>query len=179
MYGAVNGYTTETYESLHKDFVKTPYRMSNKKNVETQLLQNIRRQAISYINSQRSVIKRTPRPYNFSKKFFKFSLRDSNEIFNEKKEMPGINNNMKTGFDNFSYCLELYLELLKYPSIDGSQVNIYESVTLENGSIVCTTNNYHNKAWFSNVSVSMNPEELDDYTSDQGVCYGLVTFKIF
>ncbi len=86
---------------------------------------------------------------------------------------------MKTEFDNFSYCLELYLELLKYPSIDGSQVNIYESVTLENGSIVRTTNNYHNKAWFSNVSISMNPEELDDYTSDQGVCYGLVTFKIF
>ena len=31
MYGAINGYTTETYESLHKDFVKIPYRSSNKK----------------------------------------------------------------------------------------------------------------------------------------------------
>ena len=40
-YGAVNGYTTETYESLHKDFVKIPYRISNKKNVETQLLQTV------------------------------------------------------------------------------------------------------------------------------------------
>ena len=39
MYGAINGYTTETYESLHKDFVKIPYQSSNKKNVETQLLQ--------------------------------------------------------------------------------------------------------------------------------------------
>jgi len=39
MYGAINGYTTETYETLHKDFVKIPYRSSNKKNVETQLLQ--------------------------------------------------------------------------------------------------------------------------------------------
>ena len=39
MYGAINGYTTETYESLHKDFVKTPYRLSNKKNIEFQLLQ--------------------------------------------------------------------------------------------------------------------------------------------
>ena len=38
MYGAINGYTTETYESLHKDFVKIPY-SSNKKNGETQLLQ--------------------------------------------------------------------------------------------------------------------------------------------
>ena len=39
MYGAINGYTMETYESLHKDFVKIPYQSSNKKNVETQLLQ--------------------------------------------------------------------------------------------------------------------------------------------
>jgi len=38
-FGAINGYTTETYESLHKDFVKNPYRLSNKKNVEVQIMQ--------------------------------------------------------------------------------------------------------------------------------------------
>jgi len=41
MYGAINGYTTETYETLHKDFVKIPYRSSIKKNVETQLLETV------------------------------------------------------------------------------------------------------------------------------------------
>ena len=41
LYGAVNGYTTETYESLHKYFVKIPYRISNKKNIEAQLLQTV------------------------------------------------------------------------------------------------------------------------------------------
>jgi hypothetical protein len=40
-FGAINGYTTETYESLHKDFVKTPYRMSNKKNVEDQIMRTV------------------------------------------------------------------------------------------------------------------------------------------
>ena len=34
MYGAINGYTTETYETLHKDFVKIPYRTSNKKTLK-------------------------------------------------------------------------------------------------------------------------------------------------
>ncbi|RHZ79629.1 hypothetical protein Glove_143g82 [Diversispora epigaea] len=33
-YEAINGYTTETYESLHKTYVKIPYRLSNKKEVE-------------------------------------------------------------------------------------------------------------------------------------------------
>ncbi|RHZ77156.1 hypothetical protein Glove_184g117 [Diversispora epigaea] len=37
---AINGYTTETYESLHKTYVKIPYRLSNKKNVEKQIMEN-------------------------------------------------------------------------------------------------------------------------------------------
>lgn len=40
-FGAVNGYTTETYESLHKEYVKIPYRLSNKKNIEIQIMQTV------------------------------------------------------------------------------------------------------------------------------------------
>ena len=40
-FGAINGYTTETYESLHKTYVKIPYRLSNRKNAENQLMQNV------------------------------------------------------------------------------------------------------------------------------------------
>ena len=40
-YGAINGYTIETYESLHKIYVKTPYRLSNKRDVEKQIMQNV------------------------------------------------------------------------------------------------------------------------------------------
>ncbi|RHZ80469.1 hypothetical protein Glove_135g34 [Diversispora epigaea] len=38
-YRTINGYTTETYESLHKSYVKTPYCLSNKKDVEKQIMQ--------------------------------------------------------------------------------------------------------------------------------------------
>lgn len=40
-YGAINGYTTETYESLHKNYVKIPYRLSNKKGVEEQIMKTV------------------------------------------------------------------------------------------------------------------------------------------
>ncbi|RHZ76484.1 hypothetical protein Glove_197g119 [Diversispora epigaea] len=40
-YGAINGYTTETYESLHKTYMKIPYRLSNKKEVEKQIMENV------------------------------------------------------------------------------------------------------------------------------------------
>ncbi|RHZ45105.1 hypothetical protein Glove_691g7 [Diversispora epigaea] len=37
---AINGYTTETYESLHKTYVKISYCFNNKKEVEKQIMEN-------------------------------------------------------------------------------------------------------------------------------------------
>ena len=37
----MNGYITETYESLHKKYVKTPYRLSNKKDIEIQIKKTV------------------------------------------------------------------------------------------------------------------------------------------
>jgi hypothetical protein len=41
-FGAINGYTTETYENLHKYYVKDPYKLSNKKNEMKQILKKAR-----------------------------------------------------------------------------------------------------------------------------------------
>lgn len=40
-YGAINGFTTETYESLHKSYVKIPYRMSNRRNAISQMINTV------------------------------------------------------------------------------------------------------------------------------------------
>ena len=40
-FGTIAGYTTETYESLYKTYVKMPYRLSNKKNVKEQIIQYV------------------------------------------------------------------------------------------------------------------------------------------
>jgi len=37
-YGSINGMSTETYETLHKNNVKNPYRMTNKKKYVPQML---------------------------------------------------------------------------------------------------------------------------------------------
>ncbi|GBC12911.2 hypothetical protein GLOIN_2v1824038 [Rhizophagus irregularis DAOM 181602=DAOM 197198] len=31
---------------------------------------------------------------------------------------------------------------------------------------------YHNKVWFSDIAISMDSEESNDYISDKGLCYG-------
>jgi hypothetical protein len=74
-------------------------------------------------------------------------------------------------------CLDSYLDLFENSTInEESQIKIYGSVTLENGAIVRATNNFHSRAWFSNIAISMSSEKSNDYTSDQGVCYEQVTY---
>ena len=87
---------------------------------------------------------------------------------------------MKIGFSNFLDCLNLYLDQQHtITDVNESKVNIYGSVILENGAIMCAINSFHGRPWFSNVSVRMNSEELFDYDTDQGgICYGQVNYLI-
>src|SRR6266540_1877584 len=41
IFDVINGYTMETYKSLHKEYVKISYRLSNKKNIEIQIMKTI------------------------------------------------------------------------------------------------------------------------------------------
>ena len=40
-YSAINEFTMETYEYLHKDTVKKPYRASNKRHTTDQMIQTV------------------------------------------------------------------------------------------------------------------------------------------
>ena len=84
---------------------------------------------------------------------------------------------MQTGFSKFLLCLDSYLDLLDDSTITlfgETQINIYGSVTLNNGAIMRATSSYHNKAWFSNIAILMDSKKSNDYISDQGLCYGQV-----
>ena len=104
-----------------------------------------------------------------------FKLRNADTVFEEKDLDPEIDDKMKTGFTNFLECLNLYLDLQSgMASINESVVRLYKSVTLENGVIIRATNKYYDKPCFSNISVRMNSDELFDYASNEGICYGQV-----
>ena len=74
----------------------------------------------------------------------------------------------------------MYRELLNITFTNNNKITIYGSVTLENGAIMCATSKFHNKPWFSNVSVRMESEELFNYTSDKGgICYEQIIVYLF
>src|SRR6266498_1689695 len=124
----------------------------------------IKCQAISIRISQQSADSaKTPRTCKFSAKQFEFYLYDANEFFNENK--GDVDDKMQTGFNKFLHCLDSYMDLLDDSAIvlvDETQINIYGSVTLENGAIMRATSSYHDKAWFSNIAISMDSEESNE-----------------
>ncbi|CAB4480294.1 unnamed protein product [Rhizophagus irregularis] len=73
-YGAPTGFSTETYESLHKKFVKQPYRSSNKRNPDIQMIKLIRRRSI--LEKIKDTTKNTQYNYNtlITKPFYSFTM---------------------------------------------------------------------------------------------------------
>ncbi|RHZ50269.1 hypothetical protein Glove_502g47 [Diversispora epigaea] len=122
-FGTINRYTTETYESLHKNFVKISYRMSNKKNVEDQIMKT----------------KKPTKLLNFSSKLFETKLTEAYIYFCEKINDPNINDNMIKGFDQFLECFDDFLEnILEIKDIKECDIIIYG--TFNNVAILMDSN---------------------------------------
>ena len=116
----------------------------------------------------------TPHVYKFLNKLWDFESTNINEsIIEILRSNTEINAKMKRGFKNLERILKVYFELLNV-SIESYLLTIFGSVIIENGAIIRAANKYHNRSWFSDVAITMNSEELFDYKSDEGLCYGQV-----
>ncbi|RHZ52875.1 hypothetical protein Glove_456g8 [Diversispora epigaea] len=169
-YGAINGYTTETYESLHKSYVKTPYRLSNKKGIEEQIMKTIRRKAIIKRRVTEELHK-TPTALIYTSKLFEFKLLEASIFFEQQKKNPDLTENMIKSFAKFLECLDLFFDMLDIISAEDCRIKIFGSVTLKNINILRATNKFQNRPWFSNIAIAMDDAELFEYQSDNGTCY--------
>ncbi|RHZ49269.1 hypothetical protein Glove_526g35 [Diversispora epigaea] len=126
-YGAINGYTTETYESLHKFYVKTPYRLSNKKGIEEQIMKTIRRKAIIKRRVTEELHK-TPTALIYTSKLFEFKLLEASIFFEQQKKNPDLTENMIKGFAKFLECLDLFFDMLDIISAEDCRIKIFGSI---------------------------------------------------
>ncbi|POG81153.1 hypothetical protein GLOIN_2v1763779 [Rhizophagus irregularis DAOM 181602=DAOM 197198] len=172
-YGALNGLTTETYKTLHKNWIKNPYRMSNKKNTHNQMLKTIRRQIIT-----NTITKKTISLKLNSMKSLLWELPIS-EIytFQEKlKHEENINELCIEGMEHLIACLDIYLDDISNASANEEiYLKIYANGTLSNGEIVYATSKFHGYARFSDVAIAMGDT---DYLTDGGLCYGKASINV-
>ncbi|RHZ76016.1 hypothetical protein Glove_208g228 [Diversispora epigaea] len=176
-FGTINGYTTETYENLHKDYVKKPYKLTNKKEIEKQIMKIIRRKAIITESSSKEIPK-TPIALKYSKKLYEFCIQNAEIYIQTRMNDPDLEKEMKLGFEKFLECLDVYLEIYYQNLSEHEKIDmifhIYGGVMLKFGSIMRATNKFHKKPIFSNIAVEMNADEIFEYTSDNGVCFAQV-----
>ncbi|RHZ80721.1 hypothetical protein Glove_132g263 [Diversispora epigaea] len=97
-YGAINRYTTE---SLHKTYVKIPYRLSNKRDVKTQIMKIIRCRAI-ILQKQMEKKYKTSVPLNYTSKLFDFKFSETSEFCEKQKNNSNINEKMRKVLSWFS-----------------------------------------------------------------------------
>ncbi|RHZ82938.1 hypothetical protein Glove_102g62 [Diversispora epigaea] len=173
-FGTINGYITETYESLHKDYVKKPYKLTNKKEIEKQIMKIICRKTI-ITESFSKEIPKTPIVLKYLKKLYEFCIQNAKIYIQTKINDPDFEKEMKLGFEKFLECLDVYLDfydqkLSEYEEID-IKFRIYSDVMLKYDAKIRANNKFHKRPIFSNIAVKMNPDEIFEYTSDNSVCF--------
>ncbi|RHZ78766.1 hypothetical protein Glove_156g75 [Diversispora epigaea] len=132
---SINGYTTETYESLHKSYVKTPYRLSNKKGIEEQIMKTIRRKAIIKRRVTEELHK-TPTALIYTSKLFEFKLLEASIFFEQQKKNLDLTENMIKGFAKFLECLDSFFDINIAIAMDDAELFEYQS---DNGTCYAQT----------------------------------------
>ena len=83
------------------------------------------------------------------------------------------------GLKNLKDCIISYFDQIFSNSemqiieIDQVKVTLYNSARINSGEIIRATKKFHDKSYFSNITIKMEEDSADYYTDD-GVCYGKV-----
>ena len=78
------------------------------------------------------------------------------------------------GMRHLITCLDIYLDNISNASTNEDiYLKIYANGVLTNGEIVYATNKFHGYARFSDIAIAMGDT---DYLTDNGLCYGKVSF---
>ncbi|PKK56742.1 hypothetical protein RhiirC2_721673, partial [Rhizophagus irregularis] len=180
-YGAINGFTTETYEFLHKEAVKIPYRSSNKHDPTDQMIKSVYRKGIIKYLLQRTNVNRRKQKTLMNSLLGTFNLQDFDAFFNNYRSNNSLAREALTALEYFLESLNEFLDLCEGLT-DNETINIswysYANIS-SSGDYIRAKSLYYNEPSFSDVSISMSEEESEDYnTAEGGACFGKVLMLI-
>ena len=77
--------------------------------------------------------------------------------------------------DNFFNLLDEFKEM-----DDASNIFIkwYSSAKISSNDTIRVNSNWYQQAVFDNISINMNVDEIEDYITNDGMCFGKVNFQL-
>jgi hypothetical protein len=112
----------------------------------------------------------------------KFSLEKFEEFFNNYKLNNTLALEALTALDQFIPSLNEFFDLcedLTEEMLTGNtEISWYSYANVESsGDYIRAKSMYYNEPSFSDVSINMSVEEVEDYNTDNGTCFGKVCVR--
>ncbi|CAG8828811.1 25945_t:CDS:2, partial [Gigaspora margarita] len=165
-YRNLNGLSADTYESLHKHYIKSPYRKSNKRNINLQILQKATQTLTLKEIYERIVLQDDQTKINvgeFVKQYCTIPLHLFKSIIASYKHNKECCSEILEGLQHFIPAMNDYFDLMftLEKNIEELKITLilFESLILSNKEKVRATKSYYNMPMFSDIAVYMDPEQ--------------------
>ncbi|CAB4438348.1 unnamed protein product [Rhizophagus irregularis] len=189
-YGSPNGWNAETFEFLHKAYIKDPYRMSNKRNVNPQILGTVMRK-LTLQEVYKTIFLNKPRHFYQSnevilyKNYNNIPFRLIETTVNELKVREGPPE-IIDGLEHFLEALSEYLKIImpdlndegNIIDMETAIISLYESVRLTNGKFVRATLSYNNLPMFNDISIEIDESQLEEFVTYDNSCFAKVLLLV-
>ena len=109
----------------------------------------------------------------------KFSLEKFKEFFNDYKLNNILAQKALTALDHFFLLLNEFFDLCEDLTeemlMENTEISWYSYANVKSsGDYIRAKSMYYNEPSFSNVSINMSVEEVEDYNTNEGACFGKV-----
>ena len=105
--------------------------------------------------------------------------------FYEFVETYKANNDLATeaidAFDHFIPTLDRFFDFLEdFNEINNATIFIkwYNSAVISSSDTIRANSNWYHQAVFDNISINMNSNEIENYVTNDGMCFGKVNFYL-
>ncbi|RIB11783.1 hypothetical protein C2G38_2202572 [Gigaspora rosea] len=182
-YGNQNGLSADTYETLHKFYIKTPYRMSNKRDIDKQILQKVVRTITinDHIVSENYQSEIKKKFGQFGKKYCTIPLHLLRSLVEQYEHDEESVTEILEGLRHLAPAINDYFKLvpsMHEKNIEESEATLilYESFTLSNKEQLRVSKNFYNAPMFSDVAILMDSEQ--EFEVCDGYCFAKVLLLI-
>lgn len=109
-----------------------------------------------------------------------FNLSSFDEFVSSYQNTTSLAPEALDAFDKFLPALDKFFDLMDSVEVDTNDsivlIKWYGSAVISSGDTIHANSNWYHQPIFDNVSINMDENESEEYTTYDGICFGKVRF---